>query len=158
MKPDAMHILENKIPPPVTTILIGAAMWGAAKFLPAMAIPLPLRYGLVGLISVFALLVAGSAMLAFRRAKTTINPVQIEKASQMVTGGIFAYTRNPMYVGLTALLTSWAVWLTVPWTLLGPVVFALFTQRFQIIPEERVMRAKFGRAFDEYRKQVRRWL
>jgi len=103
-------------------------------------------------------LVAGSGMLAFRRAKTTINPVQIDAASSVVSNGVFRYTRNPMYVGLTAALTSWAVWLAVPWTLLGPVVFALFIHRFQILPEERVMSARFGREYDEYRLRVRRWM
>ena len=34
----------------------------------------------------------------------------------------------------------------------------LFTDRFQIDPEERVMRAKFGRAYDEYQALVRRWV
>lgn len=153
-----MKALENKIPPPFVALLTGVAMWRVAKWLPAVSIHPYLHYGLAAMISLFALLVAGSAMLAFRRAKTTINPVQIETASQVVTGGIFRYTRNPMYVGLTAMLTSWAVWLSAPWTLLGPVVFVLFTNRFQIIPEERVMSAKFGRDYDEYRQRVRRWL
>lgn len=76
----------------------------------------------------------------------------------MVTGGVYRLTRNPMYVGLTLLLTTWAVWLAVPWTFLGPVVFALFTHCFQILPEERVMSAKFGRAYEDYRRRVRRWL
>jgi protein-S-isoprenylcysteine O-methyltransferase Ste14 len=153
-----MHTLENKIPPPLVALGIGAVMWGAARWLPAISIQPYFRYALAGCITLFAMLVAGSAMLAFRQAKTTINPVRIEQASKVVTSGIFGYTRNPMYVGLTALLTSWAVWLAVPWTLLGPVVFALFTQRFQIIPEERMMGAKFGHDYDEYRKRVRRWL
>jgi len=47
-----------------------------------------------------------------------------------------------MYVGLTALLVGWAVWLSVPWVLLGPVALMLFLTRFQIIPEERVMSSK----------------
>jgi len=110
------------------------------------------------MISLFALLVAGSAMLAFRRAKTTVSPVQIDAASRVVSNGVYRHTRNPMYVGLTALLTSWAVWLSAPWTLLGPAVFFLFTQRFQIIPEERAMQSRFGRGYSEYKRKVRRWI
>ena len=63
-----------------------------------------------------------------------------------------------MYVGFAAMLVGWAVCLAAPWSLLGPVAFVLFTDRFQIVPEERVMRAKFGGAYDEYRATVRRWM
>jgi protein-S-isoprenylcysteine O-methyltransferase Ste14 len=63
-----------------------------------------------------------------------------------------------MYVGLTALLLGWTVWLSSPWLILGPVAFMLFLTRFQIIPEERVMSSKFGRAYNQYRQRVRRWL
>ena len=75
-----------------------------------------------------------------------------------MTRGIFGYTRNPMYVGLTAVLLGWAVWLSVPCVFLGPIVLVLFLLRFQIVPEERAMSSKFGRDYDEYRKRVRRWL
>jgi protein-S-isoprenylcysteine O-methyltransferase Ste14 len=95
---------------------------------------------------------------AFRQAKTTINPVAPEKASSVVTGGIYSCTRNPMYVGLTAVLVGWAIWLSPPWVLFGPVAFMLYMTRFQIIPEEHVMSSKFGRAYDDYRQRVRRWL
>ncbi|HSI10557.1 MAG TPA: isoprenylcysteine carboxylmethyltransferase family protein, partial [Chthoniobacter sp.] len=67
-------------------------------------------------------------------------------------------TRNPMYVGLTGLLTMWAVHLAVPWTLAGPIAFALFMHFFQILPEERAMEARFGREYLDYQKKVRRWL
>jgi len=63
-----------------------------------------------------------------------------------------------MYVGFAAMLVGWAVCLAAPWALVGPVAFVLFTNRFQIIPEERVMRDKFGQAYDDYQAQVRRWI
>lgn len=63
-----------------------------------------------------------------------------------------------MYVGLTSLLVSWAVYLAAPWSLLGPAFFVLFISRFQIIPEERAMVAKFGAAYGDYKCGVRRWL
>jgi protein-S-isoprenylcysteine O-methyltransferase Ste14 len=97
-------------------------------------------------------------MLAFRRAKTTINPVNIGAASSIVTSGVYRYTRNPMYVGLALMLVSWAVHIAVPFTLVGPVVFMLFITRFQIIPEERVLTSKFGGEYRKYQERVRRWL
>ena len=72
--------------------------------------------------------------------------------------GNFRYSRNPMYVGLAGLLTSWAIFLAAPWTLTGVVAFLMFTWRFQIVPEESVMSAKFGAAYADYQRRVRRWL
>lgn len=153
-----MKSLENRFPPPFVTLIIGAAMWGVSKLTSPIPIEATLHYALTGVIGMFALIVGPAGILEFRRRRTTINPIQIDQASRVVTSGIFRFTRNPMYVGLTALLTTWAVWLAVPLSLLGPLAFALFTHRFQILPEERVMSAKFGRDYDEYRRRVRRWM
>jgi len=139
-------------------LLTAAAMWGALKFQSTVSIEPRLPFALTTALGVIALSFGAGGIIAFRLAKTTINPVQIDQASRVVTGGIYRVTRNPMYVGLTALLVMWAVHLAVPPALLGPVFFALFTHRFQIIPEERVMSAKFGKEYDDYRKRVRRWL
>jgi protein-S-isoprenylcysteine O-methyltransferase Ste14 len=153
-----MQTLELKVPPPIVALLVGVAMWVAAHLLPAVQFAAQSRLVYAGACAGFGVIVALLGFWAFRQAKTTINPVNPEKASSLVTGGIYSYTRNPMYVGLTALLVGWAIRLSVPWVLLGPVAFMLYLTRFQIIPEERVMSSKFGRDYDEYRKRVRRWL
>jgi protein-S-isoprenylcysteine O-methyltransferase Ste14 len=150
--------LEHKIPPPILVVLIGLAMWPASWLAPAIDFSHHLRLLLAGIFGLLGLSLLRSGFLAFRNAKTTIDPVRIEAASSLVTGGIFAYTRNPMYVGFTVLLLAWATYLAIPWTLLGPTFFVIFMTRFQIIPEERVMSSKFGTAYEEYRKRVRRWL
>jgi len=138
-------------------LLFAASMWGASKYQSGISIEPRLHFALTAAPGAMALLFGVGGIITFRLAKTTINPVQIDRASKVVTGGIYRITRNPMYVGLTALLAGWSVFLAVPMTLLGPICFAVFTHRFQIIPEELVMSAKFGRDYDEYRKRVRRW-
>jgi protein-S-isoprenylcysteine O-methyltransferase Ste14 len=153
-----MKALELKVPPPVAAALVGVAMWVAAYLRPTLHLPGPLRFVMSGGCAAFGLIVALLGFWAFRQAKTTVTPVTLEAASSVVTGGVFSYTRNPMYLGLTVVLLGWAFWLSVPWVFLGPVAFMLFLTRFQIIPEERVMSSKFGRDYDEYRKRVRRWL
>jgi protein-S-isoprenylcysteine O-methyltransferase Ste14 len=110
-----------------------------------------------------ALMVSGFAATAvgffsFRRASTTIDPVRIGEASQLVTGGIYQITRNPMYVGMAWVLLGLGVLLGSPASLLGPVVFVGFITRFQIIPEERVLLAKFGADYAQYKTAARRWL
>ena len=153
-----MRKLENKIPPPIVVLLIGLAMWLVARLEPAFQINLNLRFAIAGTCVLVGLIVLALGVLAFRQAKTTINPVRPEAASCVVTGGVYRYTRNPMYVGFAAILVGWAFYLSVTWVFLGPLIFVLFTTRFQIVPEERVLSSKFGSAYDEYRHQARRWL
>ncbi len=154
----SMQALELKIPPPIAAVFTGAVMWLAARLLPAIHMADRRRLLLTALCAALGVIVALLGFAALSQANTTINPVNPERASSVVTGGIYNYTRNPMYVGLTTLLVAWNIWLSVPWLIFGPAAFMLYLTRFQIIPEERAMSSKFGRAYDEYRKRVRRWL
>jgi protein-S-isoprenylcysteine O-methyltransferase Ste14 len=155
---DVVRALEHRIPPPILFALVAAAMWAAARVAPAIELLAPVRFAIAGAGLLAGLGCGAAGVLAFRRARTTINPVNIAAASALVTSGIFRYTRNPMYLGMAALLVAWAMLLAVPWTILGPVAFVLFIQRFQILPEERVMRAKFPAAYPDYARVVRRWI
>ena len=96
--------------------------------------------------------------LAFRRAKTTVNPLRPERASALVTTGVYRITRNPMYVGLLLGLLAWAAGLSSPVSLAGPVAFIMFINRFQIEPEEKALLVKFGPEYETYKSTVRRWL
>jgi protein-S-isoprenylcysteine O-methyltransferase Ste14 len=153
-----MQALELKVPPPIAALLAGVAMWVTARLLPAIHVASHQRLPLAVICAALGVIVALLGFSALSQANTTINPVNPEKASAVVTGGIYRYTRNPMYLGLTALLVAWTIWLSVPWVIIGPVAFMLYLTRFQIIPEERIMSSKFGRDYDEYRQRVRRWL
>jgi protein-S-isoprenylcysteine O-methyltransferase Ste14 len=153
-----MDALEHRIPPPIVALLTGAAMWAAARGASAAALPFFARVGLSSLLFVAAGAFGFPALVAFRRAHTTTNPVRIDRAAALVTSGVYRFTRNPMYVALTLLLCAWAVWLLALPSALGPLVFASYINRFQIVPEERAMRAKFGEAYDAYRLRTRRWL
>ena len=157
-----MQALELKIPPPAVALVLVLAMWWVARHTPVLALDgdarVPLRLilalciGLPGLVCDL-----GSAWL-FHRAHTTVNPMRPGNTSALVTGGLFRYTRNPMYVGFVLMLTGWAVYLAAPWSLAGPLAFAAYMTRFQIIPEERLMRARFGAQYEAYCARVRRWL
>jgi len=81
-----------------------------------------------------------------------------EKTTSLATTGIFGWTRNPMYLGLVIALVGWAAFLSAAWPLLGPVVFVLYVNRFQIRPEERVLTELFPADYAEYTCRVRRWL
>ena len=63
-----------------------------------------------------------------------------------------------MYLGLAIALLGWAAFLSAAWPLLGPVLFVLYVNRFQIRPEERVLAELFGAEYANYTGRVRRWL
>ncbi len=152
------HILDNRIPPPLVVVLIAMAMVLIAWLTPTLRVPLLGRFVFGGAIIVLGLGVVVQGARTFWRHQTTINPVGIDQASRLVTTGVFQYSRNPMYIGFTCVLVGWATCLAAPWTLIGPLAFVLFTNRFQIVPEERMMLAKFGQEYEDYRTRVRRWV
>lgn len=153
-----MSWLEHKVPPPIVVLVAAAGMWPLAGIEPAIPLDNLWRSIVAAGLALGGLLIARSGVRDFSRAKTTINPVNIDAASTLVTTGIFAYTRNPMYLGMTALLLGWAIFLSGVWTLLGPFLFVLFITRFQIVPEEMVLAGKFGTSYDAYTQKVRRWI
>ena len=153
-----MKSLELKIPPPAVAALIAVGMWRISLLAPLLQLPTVSRVS----VSLAIALAGGGFNLAgaisFRGAKTTINPMKPGASSSLVTSGIYRVTRNPMYLGLLLVLVAWATFLSSAWALLGPAAFVLFTNRFQIAPEERVLSALFGAEYTAYQSRVRRWL
>lgn len=149
---------ENRIPPPLIMLATGLVMWGASRYLPMADLPSIVRFGLGGALIGLGLYLDGRGILAFRKAKTTINPIALDKASALVTTGVYRITRNPMYVGMASLLTAEAFLLSSAWLLIGPLLFVLYINLFQIGPEERMMQAKFGESFSAYKARVKRWI
>jgi len=147
-----------RVPPVALFVVVALLMWAVASWLPSWRIALPGHT----LVAALLLLAAGATgvagVRAFRRARTTVNPLRPEKASALVTSGIYRRTRNPMYVALAIALLGWAVWLQHPLALLGVAAFVAWINRFQIASEERALRALFGPEFDRYCSEVRRWL
>lgn len=153
-----MPRLTANIPAPVVAIIAGGVM---KLYADAAGIPLDaslLRAEVGTLIGQLSAVIALLALLSFGLARTTINPLHPSRASTLVTGGIFRITRNPLCLSLLLLLVSYAVRLDSWVVWLGPAMFAAYITRFQIIPEEAVLAAKFGAAFQDYKRQTRRWI
>jgi protein-S-isoprenylcysteine O-methyltransferase Ste14 len=153
-----MHYLEHRIPPPIVGLAVAGGMWSVAHLAPTLQLPLSLRVAVALAFAVIGIAVAVSGILSFRRARTTVNPLKPETSAALVSTGIYSVTRNPMYLGMVLALLAWTVYLASIWSLVGPVVFALYITRFQIVPEERVLGRLFGADFAEYQRRVRRWL
>jgi len=112
----------------------------------------------------FVLLFAGfgiafAAIAKFRSAKTTSDPRDISRAENLVTDGVYQFTRNPMYLGLLLVLVGWGFWTgTILGALIGPAFFVLIMTRLQIGPEERLLAEKFGDEYAAFAEQTRRWI
>lgn len=132
-------------------------MWGVASVTPRLeATPTLQAAAILAAVAGICFDIAGIS--SFHRARTTVNPLRPERATSLVTSGVYRITRNPMYVGMLFILVSWALFLSSLWALLGPVAFILYMNRFQIRPEEQALARIFGDGFTAYTNKVRRWL
>jgi protein-S-isoprenylcysteine O-methyltransferase Ste14 len=150
--------LEHRVPPPLVGLLVAALMgWLAGG--PGWHVPSGVNGVSVGLLVLVGLCFDLAGLLAFRASRTTVNPMRPERASSLVTRGVYRITRNPMYVGMAFLLLAWGVYLAHwPALLLGPPAYVLYLNRFQIAPEERALLHLFGDEYRSYTDTVRRWL
>lgn len=147
--------LENRIPPPIVALGCGALIYLLRDHF---------RVQFAGQAYVAAVVLAVSlavillALLEFRRAQTTSNPLKPDTASVLVQSGVFSVSRNPMYLGLFGILVAWVVFLGATAGIVGLAMFVVWMNRFQIRPEERAMAALFDDDFVRYKSRVRRWL
>lgn len=148
------------MPPVVAALIVGLFMWGAARVVPSLALPLPFaaRVAMSCVLFAAGLCLVAAGVVVFLRAKTTIDPTEPDRASALVEDGIYRFTRNPMYAGALLALLAWGVYLSNVLALAVSAVFVLYMNRFQIVPEERILSGIFGAEYDAYKARVRRWL
>ena len=152
--PFIRRLLRQWESPPTWLAVFLILAWAQSRFLPLLPVPHGVR--LIGL----ALIVAGAMLLvasavAFRAQKTTILPRETPRA--MITTGLYARSRNPIYLGDALMLAGTALAWDAASLILVPVFMAVITRRF-ILGEEAGLRATFGADFDAYAARVRRWL
>ena len=150
--------MKNRIPPPVWTLMFAVVMWFVAHSKYAYSFEVPNRWAVVGILVGAGAVYAVTAVRQFSAAETTVNPLNPEKASSLVTDGIFAKTRNPMYVGLLMFLAAWTMWLQSLTNIAVALLFIPVMNFFQIKPEEKVLSELFGEEYEAYCRKVRRWI
>ncbi|HEX9431207.1 MAG TPA: isoprenylcysteine carboxylmethyltransferase family protein [Burkholderiales bacterium] len=153
-----MSWLELRVPPPVVAGLVALLMWFVADRLPVADFTLPVKGILAGTFATVGIAIGLIAFFQFRKAATTVHPMKPQESSALVAGGVYRFTRNPMYLGMLLILTAWGLWLANAAALLALPLFVAYISRFQIAPEERALEARFGASFADYRRAVRRWL
>lgn len=146
------------IPPPLVVAILAVAMWGTNRVLEVGRITSTLQDPLAIALLIAATALMAAAVVPFVKKKTTINPLKPANASQLITGSVFRYSRNPIYLADLLLLAALAAWLGHVANIVWLVVFVLYMNRFQIRPEEAVLRTLFGTEYATYCARVRRWL
>lgn len=150
----------NRLPwPPIILFcsLIGGLLLGVfmpVQFGSGVSADILQGLGLFALLAGVALL--GFSIASMRKHKTTVHPNHA--AAHLVTSGPFAISRNPIYLGNVVLLTGLGLLLRNPWMFLAALVCGYLTYRLAILREEAHLEHKFGKAWRNYRKKVRRWI
>lgn len=146
-----------KLLPALIFLIFGGFMYLLCVYLPVGYFDFFGRFLLIKIFIVSAILIALIAMFQFYRSRTTIDPRDPSKVTRLVTKGVYNYSRNPMYLALLLLLLAWGLWLGNAFNTIIAAGFVAYMNRFQIMPEEKALRDRFGKAYDQYAIRVRRW-
>lgn len=140
--------------PPVFAVLAFLLIILFYFFLPHYNL-IPFPVNLLGLAVSFAgFVIMGKSRDLFNKYKTTLD---IAEPSFMITEGIFSRTRNPMYAGFFLLLLGFAICFRNLFSLFSAFGF-LTVMHFVFIPrEEKLMYSRFGKQYDDYKRNVRKW-
>lgn len=147
-----------KIPPPVYAIAAVVLMWLLNKYYPLLETTQQWPMIVGALLITVGILIDLLAIVQFRQARTTVNPLRPESTSSLVTRGFYAHSRNPMYVGMLLCLVGVVLLMRSLTPLLVLPLFVVVVTLFQIIPEEKALAKIFGEEFEYYKQRVPRWL
>ena len=146
----------NKIPPPFI-----AAGNIVLFYLSTLLVP-PFEFTgqnilgiLIGLEGMILILVS---IRLFRKYQTTINPFKAHETTRLITSGIYSFTRNPMYLGLSSIQVAFGIYLGAYVSIFLIPCFIIYITNKQIIYEEEILEKEFRDEYLNYLKSVRRWI
>ena len=148
--------VKRIIYPPVWLLLGLIAIFMCNQYWPLLRYTSLAAQLLGGAVIVVGLLLLVTANGLFVRAGTDVIPFR--KVSALVTTGVYRHTRNPMYLGMFAVLLGCAVTVGAASALLVPPLFAVIVEQRFIRPEEQLLREQFPGDYPAYCRRVRRWL
>ena len=159
-KSEARDGARVRFPPPLiplAALLLGVALQHWLPLHVGVQVPPVVRYAVGGLVILLPLLGLGlPGVMALRR--TGQSEIPWTPTTEIVQGGPFRFSRNPMYLQMVLLCVGFAILLFNPWILLITPLVAWALYQFAIRPEEKYLEAKFGAEYLSYRQRVRRWI
>ncbi|MEZ6022438.1 MAG: isoprenylcysteine carboxylmethyltransferase family protein [Hyphomonadaceae bacterium] len=142
------------VPPPLWALLLLGATYLLSE---AIALPALETRPIGSIVLLVALAIVFTAMAQFVLANTQLLP-ESKRNNALVTNGLFALTRNPMYLAMVIFCIGGALWMERSLMLLAPALMFAVANWVFIPFEEAKMRRQFGDAFDAYTRRVRRWI
>ena len=143
---------------PPRALLVALAALALLHFLVPIAVlePSLFQRAAGGLVVLVCVVLAFAAAGRFSRVGTGIVP--FSEATTLVVEGPFRFSRNPMYLAMVGVLAGLALVAGSVSVWVVPIVFGCWLQLAFVRHEEAFMAARFGEAYEAYRRRVRRWL
>jgi len=145
-----------KFPPPLIFLILLLAAYGVQHFWPiGIGSSSGFKYIGVGIVMLglgIVILVSRS----FKRAETNIEPWK--PTTKIISTGIYAYSRNPIYAGFCLVPIGMGVFLNSFWILISFIPSAVLVYTIVIRKEEAYLEKKFKEEYANYKSKVRRWL
>ena len=147
--------ISPMVHPPIVALMFIVLAYFIGRFAPVLIAPPSLRY--VGLLMTFIGFLLGiGAFIEFRKARTTLDPHGTVK--QVVTSGIYRFTRNPIYLGFLLMVMGFPLNSGLYWGFLMAPLYMIMMTRLVIEREEAYLEKKFKGQYTSYKSRVRRWL
>ncbi len=158
MKPGRGDHSGVVVPPPAIYFAFLLGGWGLGQWLgePSLGLATELRRGLALVLILGGLLLDGAAAGYFRRLGTPPEPWK--PTTVLATGGLYRFSRNPIYLGFAITYLGLAIAMDSPIALGLLIPCLIVVDRFVIAREERYLSARFGAEYEAYKGRVRRWL
>lgn len=149
--------MELKVPPVIVFLIFALCMYVLSSLLPFGVFEFFGRLVLSKVLLGLAVIVGLVSLIPFVRKKTSVHPGKPYRTSVLITNGIYRFSRNPMYFSMLMLLLALGLVLGNAFNTLIAAGFVSYMNHFQIVPEEHILLAKFGKKYKEYLAKTRRW-
>ncbi len=150
--------MNLKVIPPLQLIISALLMLMVDYYFPTLYFTLPKSSISVFIILLVATIIGILALYDFYKHNTTYHPHTPEKTTTIVDTGIYAYSRNPMYLALVLVLIALSLYLKNFGCFTIIPVFIWYITQYQIKPEEQMLDKLFSKDYKAYCQKVRRWL
>ena len=145
-----------RIPPPILVLVLVISNFFSSKKIDLIHLP---NQDLISIIILLiGVLILTNPIFKFIKSKTTIDPIKFKKVNKLITSGIYKYSRNPMYLGLLMIVISTSIFYLNIFSIITPIFFYFWINRFQIKREEIFLTEKFGEEYMSYKIKTRRWI
>ena len=145
-----------KIPPPLLVLILVISNYFSSKKIDLILLPNQDITSII--IFLIGMLILINPIFKFIKSKTTIDPIKFKKVNKLITSGIYKYSRNPMYLGLLMIVISTSIFYLNICSIITPILFYCWINRFQIKREEIFLTEKFGKEYLLYKTKTRRWI